>query len=61
MTLDPVALVQKARESLKNGVANLKLGISEFSQKAKGILDVLRFFEKVREEVPRVAPEESAR
>lgn len=58
VTLDPVALVQKARESLKNGVANLKLGISEFSQKAKGILDVLRFFEKVREEVPRVAPGE---
>lgn len=58
VTLDPAALVQKARESLKNGVANLKLGISEFSQKAKGILDVLRFFEKVKEEVPRVGADE---
>lgn len=58
VALDPAALVQKAREALKKGVANLKLGVSEFSQKAKGILDVLRFFEKVKEEVPRVAPEE---
>ncbi|MQL51824.1 hypothetical protein GFC01_06010 [Desulfofundulus thermobenzoicus] len=55
---DIQTVLQKARESLKNGTANLKLGVSAFSQKAKGILDVITSMAKSKEEVPRVGPEE---
>lgn len=57
---DIQAVLHKARESLKNGTANLKLGVSAFSQKAKGILDVITSIGKAKEEVPRVLPEEFA-
>lgn len=57
--LDVMSLIQKAKEKVAQGSANLKLGMSEFSQKVKNIIDVFKFRRAVKESLPNVSPEEA--
>ncbi|RDV81796.1 hypothetical protein [Ammonifex thiophilus] len=58
--LDVLSLIQKAKEKVAKGSANLKLGASDFSQKVRRIIDVFKFRRAVKESLPDVGAEEVA-
>jgi hypothetical protein len=58
--LDLLSLVQKAREKVAAGAANLKLGTSEFSEKVRRIVDVFKFRRALREALTDVGSGEAA-